>query len=424
MRRFCLLTIVIAFVASLGLYAQEKDTFQTEPKVKLELVWEKEFSEGIVDVALYEDNLMPRVVITGTDPRWGCKAVYFFDRKGNVLYSRRLKGVVFDKSRKIIDHWAEGGVAGAVISKNGRYVGILEPKKFTEKEAEPIGNVEIIDSAGRTVNRLPCDSWYYWVSPYGDEVIVTTTWVDNWFRSSLTGEGIYLDKTEDPRYSLGNLKVIGWRGSKDVNNLVAVYDPTLKSHYKSFAIPATSYGYTHSNYYLLSLPKVNKFALSLWSDIIKLYNENGELVKIIPYPAGGVIFSSPNNRYLLIPESKISDVGVRIEGGSVLDLKTNEIIFQFEKPEKEKSKYINRSDEPGSFGLMDVTDSGLVVATNIDSLWFIQKDRTLKMELGIKRKTQDEKIVYMKVSSSGDKFCMVTNLRIIIFSISGVKEKK
>ena len=51
MRRFSLLAIVIALMAmNSGLYAQEKDTAQTESKVELKVVYEKTFDEPIVNV--------------------------------------------------------------------------------------------------------------------------------------------------------------------------------------------------------------------------------------------------------------------------------------------------------------------------------------------------------------------------------------
>ncbi|MEO0189459.1 MAG: hypothetical protein ABIL70_07745 [candidate division WOR-3 bacterium] len=45
MRKFILTTVIALFVVSVWLYAQEKDTAQGEPKVKLELVYKKELGE-------------------------------------------------------------------------------------------------------------------------------------------------------------------------------------------------------------------------------------------------------------------------------------------------------------------------------------------------------------------------------------------
>jgi len=61
------LSAIIAFLAiNLGLYAQEKDTVQVEPEVKLELVWEKEFESPVSDFSLTEMNSIPvlKVVVT------------------------------------------------------------------------------------------------------------------------------------------------------------------------------------------------------------------------------------------------------------------------------------------------------------------------------------------------------------------------
>ncbi|HEC78923.1 MAG TPA: hypothetical protein ENI34_07255, partial [candidate division WOR-3 bacterium] len=71
MKNVLISTIIALTAISSGLYAQEQGTVQGEIEINLELVWEKKFEEGIVDVALYEENLMPKVIITGNDPRWG-----------------------------------------------------------------------------------------------------------------------------------------------------------------------------------------------------------------------------------------------------------------------------------------------------------------------------------------------------------------
>jgi len=396
-RRKLFLTTIIALMATvpIGLYAQEK--VQEEPQIKLELVWEKEFPEGMVDVALYESTLIPKVVVTGNDSRWGCKEVYFFDKDGTVLYSQKLMGVVFDKYGQIINPWSYGGAASAIISKNGRYAGIFEPKKFTEKEGNPIGNVEIIDSTGTILNHFPLDSWYYWVSPHGNEIVSAYPIMDIPIFSIWNKQGrktVNLSKTSDPAYSLGNsLKVIGWRGSKDVDNLVAVYDSTLKSHYKSFAIPTTSYGYTHSNYFLLILPKANKFALSTRSEFIKLYNENGKLVESVEYPVGGrAIFSSPNNRYLLIR------------------LKRTSILYDIES-----GKEIVRTNISPSYAV--ATNNGEFFLLKEDSLYFINQKGMISSKFKILQKKKDDETILVKTNPAGDRLCIVTNLRIIILGI-------
>jgi len=425
MKNGFLLLVSISMMVNLGLYAQEEEKAQEEPLsvqqqtgkvdsvqkdeafsngVKLELVWEKEFEEGIVDVVLYEENLMPKVIISGDDPQWGCKGIYFLDKDGNEIYSRKLMGVVFDKFGKIINPWAEGGVASAVISKNGKYVGILEPRKFTEKEGNPIGDVEIIDSSGTILNRFPLDSWHYWVSPYGDEIVSAYPIMDIPIFSIWNKQGkktVDLSKTSDPEYSFGNsLKVIGWRGAKAVENLVAVYDSTLKSHYKSFAIPATSNGYTHSNYFLLILPKGNKFALSTRSEFIKLYNENGKLVESVEYPVGGrAIFSSPNNRYLHIR------------------LRRTGILYDIELGKEIVNTNISTSHAIA-------TNNGKLLLLKADSLYFVSQEEIIGSKLNNLRTKKDEETIFMKTNPTGDKLCIITNLRIVVLDISDTGRTK
>jgi len=404
MKNVLISTIIALTAISSGLYAQEQGTVQGEIEINLELVWEKKFEEGIVDVALYEENLMPKVIITGNDPRWGCKAVHFFDNEGGEIYSRTLMGTVFDKFGNVIKSWAESGLARAVISKNGKYVGILEPREFTEKESNPMGDVEIIDSSGMILNHFPLDSWHYWVSPYGDEIVSAYPIMDTPIFSIWNKQGkktIDLSKTSDPEYFLGNsLKVIGWRGAKAVENLVAVYDSTLKNHCRSFAIPATSSGYTHSNYFLLILSKRNMFALSTRSEFIKLYNENGKLVESVECPVGGrAIFSSSSNRYIHIP------------------LKGTHILYDIELGEEIVRINISPSRAVA-------TDNGELYLLKADSLYFISHKGTISSKLDNLRIGKDEETIFLKANTTGDRLCIVTNLRIIILDILKAQEEK
>jgi|GEM_PF-2111407 len=87
MKRILFLAIVAFLAGNLGLYGQEKDTAQIEPKVKLELVWEKEFGSPVVDFAIEndkQDESYVSVVIIGGE-------VLIINKKGTI--TKELSGI-------------------------------------------------------------------------------------------------------------------------------------------------------------------------------------------------------------------------------------------------------------------------------------------------------------------------------------------
>ncbi|UCG91737.1 MAG: hypothetical protein JSV97_11790, partial [candidate division WOR-3 bacterium] len=358
--------------------AEEKETPQAEPEIMLELVWEKRFDGGIFDVGFNKDReqLYPTWIIEGSF--YDAKAIYAINDQGEISFAKGLKKL-----------------SAARISRNGEFVGVLEPDSFTKKEAEPVGSVKIYSEQGNVVHKTnQCWGYWFWVSPYGDEIIMTTPWVHYWFYSSLTDKEVYLDKTLDTKYFFGNnLKIIAWRNSKDVPNLVSVYDTTVESHIKGFAIPSASYGYTNYNYFLLPLPEVHKFALSVKNGFIKLYNGNGKLEKIIDYPVDGrAIFCSQNNRSFHIP------------------LKGTHILYDIESGTE-----ILRTEIFPSHAV--VTNNAEFLVLKEDSLYLVSQKEVLGSKFNILQKKNGEERILLKTNQAGDKLCIITNYRIVIVDI-------
>ena len=112
MRRFSLLATIIALMAmNSGLYAQEKDTVQTEPQVKLELVWEKEFSERITNYFVDVDDRGIALLINISFSNDSAVTVRFANRTGELKKLVGLKPTC-------------GG--GVLQSRAGAYYGTYE----------------------------------------------------------------------------------------------------------------------------------------------------------------------------------------------------------------------------------------------------------------------------------------------------------
>jgi len=155
-----ILTAIIALVAiSTGLYAQEKDTAQVEPRIKLELVWEKAIPEGIANAVFNKSRagvLYPSIIVTGENNR-SCQSVYFFSKTGEPKQMRKINRLM--------------EIGQALISENGVYVGILEPRKF-DAEGDPIGKLTIIDTTGAKVLEQPVWGWLTKISPLGNGAVI------------------------------------------------------------------------------------------------------------------------------------------------------------------------------------------------------------------------------------------------------------
>ena len=118
-RQRILLVSIIALLA-IAPYAQEKDTVQVEPKIKLELVWEKEIPAGINDIVFLDENGYNVFSSQCKNPEKAIK-----EMKMLLLSGKKVKLVSGEdfKVVKEIDFLPHSRVA---ISKNGRNIAVIE----------------------------------------------------------------------------------------------------------------------------------------------------------------------------------------------------------------------------------------------------------------------------------------------------------
>lgn len=141
MKNILISTIIALMAISLGLYAQEKGNAQEEPKVKLELVWEKEFEKGIINVAFSDD-----MTIVVTEDK-----IFSLDNE-----SREIKYLRPTYPDKIKPSWRRTWV---YPSKNGRYIGFYHHVYFNERskkfntEKKRLAVFELIDNSGKPMWR-------------------------------------------------------------------------------------------------------------------------------------------------------------------------------------------------------------------------------------------------------------------------------
>lgn len=97
MRKF-ILTTIIAFVAISGLYGQEKDTAQVEPKIRLELIYKKELGEMMVGPEGFPPPEIKQVLqdkdIPQEDKDWLLNSLRIeIARREKVLYTNDRKAI-------------------------------------------------------------------------------------------------------------------------------------------------------------------------------------------------------------------------------------------------------------------------------------------------------------------------------------------
>ena len=158
MKRILLVSIIV--LLAIGPYAQEKDTVQVEPQIKLELVWEKEFESPISDFTLNiakDDKSYPNVVVLGSK-------VVILDDKGKK--SIEIKGL-------------EGGSDFFSISESGNH--IIHSRWHHDKDGKEVEEciVHIYDLTGKLLWKTPniAPARYPKLSPNG-EYLVGTSWAE------------------------------------------------------------------------------------------------------------------------------------------------------------------------------------------------------------------------------------------------------
>jgi outer membrane protein assembly factor BamB len=100
MRRL-FITVIALMAISIGLYAQEKDTAQMEPKVELKVVYEKTFDEPIVDVIFDSATVSIEEAIK---MGWKEEAFTAEDRAEGIVIVSYPK-VVITPRREDLSHW-------------------------------------------------------------------------------------------------------------------------------------------------------------------------------------------------------------------------------------------------------------------------------------------------------------------------------
>ncbi|MEO0227924.1 MAG: hypothetical protein ABIL70_07760 [candidate division WOR-3 bacterium] len=103
MRRFILTTVIALFVVSVWLYAQEKDTAQGEPKVKLELIEEKDVD---LDVQMEIALMQGKSFVIGDK-----KTVIFFSKNKHIFQEIQMPDHAYP--------WCD-----VYSSSNGKFIGI------------------------------------------------------------------------------------------------------------------------------------------------------------------------------------------------------------------------------------------------------------------------------------------------------------
>jgi hypothetical protein len=110
---------------NIGLYAQGKDTAHQEPKVKLELVWEKEIPEGTSDIVFLDENGFNVFSSQCKDPEKAIREMrLLLVQDDKIIW---LKGDDMKMIKEIkVGEGEPGDGHKIVISKNGRNIASIE----------------------------------------------------------------------------------------------------------------------------------------------------------------------------------------------------------------------------------------------------------------------------------------------------------
>jgi WD40 repeat protein len=158
MRRL-FLSITIALMAlNIGLYAQGKDTAHQEPKVKLELVWEKEIPEGVKDFVFLDENGYNVFSVQCKNPEKALK-----EKRILMVQDGKLRYFEGDEMKIVKEVALRGG--SITISKNGHNLATIEGL-----ERDPSGK-------GGFVNKPAILRLYNWK---GEELASTQILPEEW----------------------------------------------------------------------------------------------------------------------------------------------------------------------------------------------------------------------------------------------------
>ncbi|TET44750.1 hypothetical protein E3J62_09430 [candidate division TA06 bacterium] len=194
--RMATLVIVATGLALLGLAEVRAAQGEKNQKSTVELVWDKEFPEGITDVAFDKEReglFCPSVIVTGNCEN--AKAILYLDSSGKVIKETKLK------------EWTQ-----VRISQNGQYIGIMHPEKYDGEFHH--GPVDVMNMSGKVVKTIGgvYGSWW-WVSPSGNEIIGKDVWADDdvyYFRGTPGKTEANLTKREGDISMLAGIPTIKW----------------------------------------------------------------------------------------------------------------------------------------------------------------------------------------------------------------------
>lgn len=372
MKNVFIFTIIALMAISSGLYAQEKEVVQEEPlpvqqqtgEIRLELVWEKEFEEGIVDVAFDKEMLLPKIIITGKSLT-AVNSVYFFDSNGAIISKEKLNQ--YD------------GHAEAIFSENREFVATFEPDGIEYGLEAHKGNVRIFDSNGKLLKNFYVIGGVDWLSKDGDVVIGTY----------LGGEVTLSITSSSKSYKFSEIKDATWL------NIPSEFYKAW-GDFVIIGATKTSNGYVGFRKKQKNLRYGNFLGLGdylYWIDknILYVVNEFGDIVHeyILNTSGSYSLTISQNSRYLLVLQRKYRDV-------YLINLLSQQIEWKLDEEYVKWRPWI-RSDVSNN--------AQFVIGEEKRNFYFFDTIRqiTIKNEL-----PDDATIISALTNSTGNKIAIVT----------------
>lgn len=379
--------LILVILTPARVTTAQNEEEQKKPQVTLELIWEKEFEEGIVDVAFDKQRqglFCPTVVVTGNTEN--AKAILFLDDRGTIAKSMKLK------------EWSQ-----ARISENGRYIGVMHPDKY-DKEFH-YGPVDIRDISGEIVKRIDevYGTWW-WVSPNGDEVIEKSIWADAdiyYFRGTPgKGEANLTEPSGDISTFAGR-PAIRWTGTENKYLQIGNKRVTSSVDGKYLAFPE----------YVSQGEKVTNRLL--------LYHSKGVLLKDFDLKTGGSLHASfsPDSRFLAVAVENLV---------SLIDVERRKILWTYESDDPHQ--VLNRSSTidfalEGPFSVAGVFHHhehlGPEMRDERILLFSMQGEVILNALISKTLDTIGRNI--LKVNEKGDMLCFVSGHKVRVFQVGRTK---
>lgn len=276
--------LVIALLASLGLYAQEKDTAQIESSVKLELVWEKEFESPILDYTCSDGENSPTLQVVITTDK-----VQFLTKETREIPTRSFQL-----------NWNERWVYGASLSKNGEYISISKHHYGDYGRIQKGSEFQVYDKTGNLLTtREVTDDYKPSILLNNGAFLVTGVLEDGrMFLEQMDGSRRLIFDYNDMRPSFcisiaqkGNVFALNVSGIG-----VILYDDTGKEIWKRNIenSHAAGIGISPHGSYIACFGKK-------WGNTLFLYSIKGDILWEKPIGAGTHFISfSPDEKFLAV----------------------------------------------------------------------------------------------------------------------------